>query len=95
MTKFLKIQTLLNKQLWQLCYGQPQSSTMTEVGRSSGLASKHLTTPKLCSLPSTTDAFILLVKRAHLQVQLLKCAQKVPLNFDSTDFGWQNAFVNK
>ena len=54
--------------LMAACYGQPQSSTMTEVGRSSGLASKHLTTPKLCSLPSTTDAFILHVKRAHLQL---------------------------
>jgi len=45
---------------------------------------------KLCSLPSTSNAFIENVHRGHLQVAVWKAAlQDSPPNMDPTNYGWE------
>lgn len=45
-------------------------------------------TPKLCSLPPTTEAFKENVKRAHYQCAIWRRALQDPPNIDPTEYGW-------
>ena len=45
--------------------------------------------PKLCSLPPTTEAFQLNVRRAHFQSAIWnRSLMQEPPNLDPTEYGW-------
>lgn len=46
-------------------------------------------TPKICSLPPTTETFLENVKRAHLQTMMWKCEDACPPDVDPLQYGWQ------
>ena len=75
------------------CYGQSKSTSMSEarvsVWTSKTGKSGVTSTPKLCSLPPTTEAFIENVKRAHLQTCIWRNALQLnPPDLEPTSFGW-------
>lgn len=74
------------------CYSVSNSTTMTEARIKAWTAKtgKKLasTTPKLCSLPPTTEVFEQNVKRAHLQCAVWKRALEEPPSLDPTQYGW-------
>ena len=79
-------------------YGQTNCSTMSETRLKVWLSQtgKGSSTPKLCTLPPTTEAFKENVKRSHRQAlawQSLK-AQNPP-ELDSTEYGWVKDDQNK
>lgn len=80
-------------QFMAACYGQRKSNSMSEVRigvwRARTGRPGSTTTPKLCSLPPTTEAFVENVKRAHLQTCIWKNALELdPPNLDPTNYGW-------
>lgn len=73
------------------CYGQTNCSTMSEARLKVWLSKtgKGLSTPKLCTLPPTTDAFKENVKRAHHQALVWSSLREPnPPELDSTEYGW-------
>ncbi|KAG0702222.1 hypothetical protein GWK47_025151 [Chionoecetes opilio] len=75
------------------CYGQSKTNSMSEarvsVWTSRTGKSGATVTPKLCSLPPTTEAFIENVKRAHLQTCIWKNALQLdPPDLEPTSYGW-------
>ena len=75
------------------CYGQSKTNSMSEarvsVWTSKTGKSGATVTPKLCSLPPTTEAFIENVKRAHLQTCIWKNALQLdPPDLEPTSYGW-------
>ena len=82
------------------CYNMSNTASMTEarikvwtarIGRKA--ASK---VPKLCSLPPTTEAFQLNVRRAHFQCAIWRRAlMQEPPNLDPTEYGWFKDEVTK
>lgn len=81
------------------CYGSKSQGTMSEVRfcvwqhkTSRGKSHRF----KLASLPPTSSAFQLHVRRAHYQACLWKASlQSSPPNVDSTDFGWMADHANQ
>ena len=82
------------------CYSMSNTASMTEawikvwtarIGRKT--ASK---VPKLYSLPPTTEAFLLNVRRAHFQCAIWRRAlMQEPPNLDPTEYGWFKDDVTK
>ena len=82
------------------CYSMSNTASMTEarikvwtarIGRKA--TSK---VPKLCSLPPTTEAFQLNVRRAHFQCAIWRRAlMQEPPNLDPTEYGWFKNEVTK
>ena len=75
------------------CYGHTHCSTMSEtrlkVWLSSTSTGKGSSTPKLCTLPPTTEAFKE-NERAHHQALVWQSLEaKNPPELDSTEHGWE------
>ncbi|KAG1683171.1 Glutamate receptor U1 [Nymphon striatum] len=73
------------------CYGQTDCSTMPETRLKVWLSQtgKGSSTPKLCTLPPTTEAFKENVKRAHYQALVWRSLEaQNPPELDSTEYGW-------
>ena len=80
------------------CYGQTNCSTISETRLKVWLSKtgKGSSTPKLCTLPPTTEAFKGNVKRAHHQVLVWQSLEaQNPPELDSTEYGWVNDDQNK
>lgn len=55
-----------------------------------------VSTPRLCSLPPTTEAFVENVKRAHHQASMWRSAKtEHPPELDVEKYGWEKDDVNK
>ena len=81
------------------CYGQKNSETMS-IARVNAWAAKtgkgYVSTPKLCTLPPTSESFVENVKRAHYQAGLWRALKNSdPPRFDVENFGWKRDKVNK
>ena len=81
------------------CYGQKNCKTMSEtrikvwLSKTSRASSS---TPKLCTLPPTTEAFKENVKRAHRQTLIWQSIQtEYPDNLDVMEYGWVEDHQNK
>ena len=80
------------------CYGQTNCSTMSEIRLKAWLSErgKGLSTPKLCTLPPTTEVFKENVKRAHRQALVWQSLEaQNPPELDSTEYGWVKDDQNK
>ena len=80
------------------CYGQTNCSTISETRLKVWLSKtgKGSSTPKLCTLPPTTEAFKGNVKRAYHQVLVWQSLEaQNPPELDSTEYGWVNDDQNK
>ena len=80
------------------CYGQTNCSTMSETRLKVWLSKtgKGSSTPKLCTLPPTTEAFKENVKRAHHQALVWQSLEaQNPPELDSTEYGWVKDDQNK
>jgi len=80
------------------CYGQTDCSTMSETRLKVWLSQtgKGSSTPKLCTLPPTTEAFKENVKRAHYQALVWRSLEaQNPPELDSTEYGWVKDDQNK
>ena len=80
------------------CYGQTNCSTISETRLKVWLSKtgKGSSTPKLCTLPPTTEAFKENVKRAHNQALVWQSLEaQNPPELDSTEYGWVNDDQNK
>ena len=56
----------------------------------------YVSTPKLCTLPPTSESFVENVKRAHYQAGLWRALKNSdPPRFDVENFGWKRDKVNK
>lgn len=80
------------------CYGQ-KCDTMSNA-RLTAWAGKtgkgQVSTPKLCSLPPTTEAFVENVKRAHHQASMWRSAKEEdPPVLDVEKYGWKKDKVNR
>ena len=75
------------------CYGEPQYSTMRQTQWADRQA------PDLCPITvfiaPNNGCFHRKTLKQHIYRTALKCALKFPPNFDPTDFGSRNDFVNK
>jgi len=74
------------------CYGQ-KCDTMSN-SRLTAWAAKtgkgQVSTPRLCSLPPTTEAFVENVKRAHHQASIWRSAKEEdPPELDVEKYGWK------
>ena len=81
-----------------MCYGQTNCSTMSETRLKVWLSKtgKGASTPKLCTLPPTTEAFRENVKRAHNQALVwLSLEAQNPPELDAMEYGWVNDDQNK
>ncbi|MEL7308361.1 MAG: hypothetical protein AAGK05_11175 [Pseudomonadota bacterium] len=79
------------------CYGLKSCSTMSQA-RLRAWATKtgkgYTSTPRLCSLPPTSEAFEQNVKRAHYQTAVWLSIEDLPtLNVE--EFGWKKDATNK
>ncbi|KAG1677170.1 hypothetical protein GQR58_013974 [Nymphon striatum] len=80
------------------CYGQTDCSTMPETRLKVWLSQtgKGSSTPKLCTLPPTTEAFKENFKRAHYQALVWRSLEaQNPPELDSTEYGWVKDDQNK
>ena len=80
------------------CYGHTNCSTMLETRLKVWLSKtgKGSSTPKLCTLLPTTEAFKENVKRAHNQAFAWQSLEaQNPSELDSTEYGWVNDDQNK
>ena len=80
------------------CYGQ-KCDTMSNA-RLTAWAAKtdkgQVSTPRLCSLPPTTEAFVENVKRAHYQASIWRSAKEEdPPELDVEKYGWKKDDVNR
>jgi len=80
------------------CYGQ-KCDTMSNA-RLTAWAAKtgkgQVSTPRLCSLPPTTEAFVENVKRAHHQASICRSAKEEdPPELDVEKYGWKKDDVNR
>ncbi|KAL8583211.1 hypothetical protein ACOMHN_053724 [Nucella lapillus] len=75
------------------CYGIDDATSMTGARVKVWMARTGKKTaakmPKLCSLPSTSEAFRENVKRAHHQCAVWRSALQEPPNTDPTEYGWE------
>ena len=74
------------------CYGQQRCHSMMEACQQmwfSTISRSKASTPKLCSLPPTSEAFVQNVARAHLQVAIwLHALNPNPPVLDPTSYSW-------
>ena len=82
------------------CYGSKKIESMSDVRIdvwSTKIGRKSLTTaPELKSLPPTTEAFEMNVRRAHIQTAIWKSAGEAdPPALDPTLFGWKREEVSR
>ena len=89
-----------------ICYSMSNTASMTEaminvwtarIRRKARIGRKAASkVPKLCSLPPTTEAFRLNVRRAHFQCAIWRRALiQEPPNLDPTEYGWFKDEVTK
>ncbi|KAG0723713.1 hypothetical protein GWK47_042084 [Chionoecetes opilio] len=81
------------------CYGQNNSDTMSNA-RLSAWAAKtdkgYTSTPKLCSLPPTSETFEENVKRAHHQASIWRAVKDAdPPELDVEKYGWKKDETNR
>jgi len=81
-----------------VCYGQ-KCDTMSNA-RLTAWAAKtgkgQVSTPRLCSLPPTTEACVENVKRTHHQASIWRSAKKEdPPELDVEKYGWKKDDVNR
>ena len=80
------------------CYGVSDDTSMSEARLKIWAAKTgkgYISTPKLCSLPPTTEAFELNVRRAHLQAYLWRSLESDQPKLDPEEFGWKKEESNK
>ena len=88
------------------CYSVSNTASMTEarikvwtarIGRAVRIRRKAASkVPKLCSLPPTTEAFQINVRRAHFQCTIWRRAlMQEPPNLDPSEYGWFKDEVTK
>ena len=80
------------------CYGEANCSTMSQTRLNVWLSKtgKRSSTPKLCTLPPTTEAFKDNVKRAQHQTLVWQSLEaQNPPELDSTEYGWVKDEQNK
>ena len=72
------------------CYGHKNCTSMTQarIIAWTNKTGRRTKTPKLCSLPPTTEAFELNVMRGYYQCAIWKQALEAPPDVDPTDYGW-------
>ena len=80
------------------CYGQTHCSSMLETRLKVWLSKtgRRSSTPKLCTLPPTTEAFKENVKRAHHQALVWRSLEpENPPQLETAEFGWLQDDQNK
>jgi len=80
------------------CYGQ-KCDTMSDAPLTAWAAKAgkgQVSTPRLCSLPPTTETFVENVKRAHHQASIWRSAKEEdPPELDVEKYGWKKDDVNR
>ncbi len=81
------------------CYGQPNCKTMSDARLkvwASRTGKGYTSTPKLCSLPPTSEAFEENVKRAHFQACVRRSVMEAdPPTLDPECYGWKRDEATK
>ena len=78
------------------CYGSTKRNVRVDVWSTKMARRKVTAAPELKNLPSTTQAFEMNVRRAHIQTAIWKSAcEAEPPKLDPTVYGWKRDDVSK